>query len=47
MGVILQKEGKEELEGIFDSENVVDQETRLSVYDWNLYFCGARVVNGL
>jgi hypothetical protein len=30
-----------ELEGMSDSEYRADQETRISVYDWNLYFCGA------
>jgi hypothetical protein len=30
-----------ELEGISDSEYIADQETRVSVFGWNLYFYGA------
>jgi hypothetical protein len=36
-------EGLTELEGISDSEYGADQETRRSVYGWNLYFCGALI----
>jgi hypothetical protein len=32
-----------ELEGISDSEYGADQETRISVFGWNLYFCGALI----
>jgi hypothetical protein len=31
------------LEGISDSEYAADQETRISVFGWNLYFCGALI----
>jgi hypothetical protein len=36
-------EGLTELEGISDSEYGADQETRISVFGWNLYFCGALI----
>jgi hypothetical protein len=32
-----------ELEGISDSEYRADQETRIGVFGWNLYFCGALI----
>jgi hypothetical protein len=32
-----------ELEGISDSEYGADQETNISVFGWNLYFCGALI----
>jgi hypothetical protein len=36
-------EGMAELEGISDSDYGADQETRISVFGWNLYFCGASI----
>jgi hypothetical protein len=32
-----------EMEGISDSEYEADQETRISAFGWNLYFCGALI----
>jgi hypothetical protein len=36
-------EGLTELEGISDSEYGADQEISISVFGWNLYFCGALI----
>jgi hypothetical protein len=36
-------EGLTELEGKSDSEYESDQETRINVFGWNLYFCGALI----
>jgi hypothetical protein len=38
-----QLEGLAELEGISDSEYGADQESHISVFGWNLYFCGALI----
>jgi hypothetical protein len=40
---IKDKDGRAELEGVSDSDFVADQETRISVFGWNLYFCGALI----
>jgi hypothetical protein len=37
------KDGRAEMEGVSDSEFGADQGTRISVFGWNLYFCGARI----
>jgi hypothetical protein len=40
---IQDKDGRAEMEGVSDSEFGADQETRISVFGWNLYFCGALI----
>jgi hypothetical protein len=38
------KDGRAEMEGVSDSDFGANQETRISVFGWNLYFCGALIV---
>jgi hypothetical protein len=40
---IQDKDGREELKGVSDSKFGADKETRISVFGWNLYFCGALI----
>jgi hypothetical protein len=40
---IQDKDGRAEMEGVSDSKFGSDKETRISIFGWNLYFCGAMI----